>query len=197
MKDLQFSGQISLRELDKKPVDLKGAEGDEWVQEILKRSAPGSELICGLDPVQWSQNSQIRFELRVEKIGGDYAVSGAIQGRVASACSRCGDLFKPNREGRFRLILHRLLRDMDPDQEDSGDPDYLYFQGEEIDLIPLLAEQLMVLEPVAECPPFDDLGKCQSCGVIPKFINLADQEAGQKVENSAFSALSKLKLKGD
>jgi uncharacterized metal-binding protein YceD (DUF177 family) len=197
MKELKFSGQVSLRELDKKPVDLKGSEVDEWVQETLKQAAPGAELICGLDPLQWSQNSQVRFDLRLEKVGGDYAVSGSIQGRVASACSRCGDLFKPTREGSFRLILHRLLRDMDPDQEDSGDPDYLYFQGEEIDLIPLLAEQLIILEPVAESPPFDETGKCQSCGVIPKFIDPADQDAGQKIENSAFSALSKLKLKGD
>ena len=205
---MEFKGKIHIRELEKKQVDLSAQASDAWIQKMLTSAAPDPH-ITGLEPADWANKiSDFSVNLQVQKIAGEYLVTGDLKGKVPTGCSRCGDPFFASREASFKVVLVRSekSRSMSDDELDSGDPDFVYFFGDEIDLIVLLREQLIVLEPVAECPPKDEkTSSCLLCGKNPSgefsFGSKSQAQnggekaeifAGQGFENSAFSALSKL-----
>jgi uncharacterized metal-binding protein YceD (DUF177 family) len=195
---MQFTGRIHIRELEKKPIELEADQSEAWVRRLLERAAPDSEL-TSLQPAEWAAQSKFQSQLRVEKVASDYLVTGHMSGQVPAPCSRCGDDFLSGREADFRVVMHRLGPGSRASNEDSGDPDYVFFEGDEIDLGEILAEQLIVNEPVAECPARGANGDCVLCGKNPQFEasnmgnSTSDKIAGQGFENSAFSALSKLR----
>lgn len=198
---MEFKGKVNIRELEKKTVEIKATASDAWVQKMLTASAPDSG-VTGMSAVEWANNiSEFNAELRVEKLGEDYLLSGHFKGQVPTGCSRCGDPIFALRQATFRVALVRTekVKSLSQDELDSGDPDFVYFQGDEIDLNQLLREQLVVIEPVAECPPKDEVtGTCKLCGKNPVFstsegsFEKAAKLTGQGFENSAFSALSNL-----
>lgn len=195
---MEFDGKIHIRELEKKDVEVNGEKTDKWVQNLLARSAPAEDL-TGLNSQTWAKEcSAFETSVKVEKMGGDYLVRGQFKGLVPAPCCRCGDSFQTKREADFQVVMHRALRG-DKVPEDTGDPDYMILQGDDIDLKEIIAEQLIVLEPVAECPEKDEkTGICRLCNRNPSFGEAAplnnQKSTGQGIENSAFSALSKLDL---
>ena len=197
---MEFLGKVGLRELEKKPFETAANQTDKWVQNVLERSAPDAGL-TGLDPKSWAAGAELRTRVRVEKIGTEYLATGELKGRVKSPCSRCGDLFGAERKTDFRVVLARMAKGEKARDEDSGDADYIYFEGDDINLVEILSEQMIVLEPVAECPAQKEGGDCILCGLNPQYVlpedSKSNKSAGQELENSAFSAFSKLAdLKG-
>jgi uncharacterized metal-binding protein YceD (DUF177 family) len=169
---MEFKGKVSFRELDRQDVEVNGTESDTWVQNWLESSAPQVISVLDLSSKEWAKKSQMQVSVAASKMGSDYVVRGRFSGQVLAPCSRCGDPFKASRNPaqEFNVIVRRLARgqaESDADL-DSGDPDYLITEADEIDIIGILREQLIVLEPLAECPNFDKSGKCSHCGVTPK-----------------------------
>jgi len=177
-------GRISIRELQSKPVDLKATQKDPWVGELLQRAAP-PENVIGVSRAHWVAQSELRTEVRIEKVASDYMVTGSLSGRVLSTCSRCADPFPIVRSTDFRLFL--VPKNSGTEEEASDDPDYVFFEGESISLPEILAEQLIVLEGVAECPRRKGDGSCSFCGKNPKF---QQAESGQGTKTLAASLTS-------
>ncbi len=178
--------KISTRDLDRDPVEVAGDQGEDWVQESLARAAP-PEGVTGLSAEQWAAQSHMKTAMRLEKIGTDYLVQGTFQAKVPTACSRCADRYDVAREGEFRLIFHPLARGEQAD-DDTGDPDYIFLESDEIDVCDVLKEQVVLHEPVAECPERAADGSCTLCKKNPQF------EAGQSEGTKADSPFSKLKI---
>ncbi len=180
-----FKGRVHTKEIEKKPVEIKGDEKEPWVQELLEKSAPSAAL-TGLEPKNWAEKSHLKTDLRLEKVGTDYMVTGTFEATVPTTCSRCGDLYTAERGGDFRVFLVPT----DPrakSQDYSDDPDYVMLNADEVNVSDLVSEQLVVQEPVAECPNRRDYGTCQLCGKNPSFV------PGQAAQNEATSPFAKLK----
>jgi len=202
---MKFDGRIHVREIEKKAVEVVADQSEEWVLKMLALAAPKEELI-GMTAAEWAQKVRFKTSLRVEKMGDDYVLSGDLEAEVLSPCSRCADPFMVPRNSIFNLLLHPVgsrKREKLP-EEDSGDADYVFFSSDYVNLLDLLSEQLIVLEPVAECPAKKPDGSCTLCGLNPHFTlapessllgvpdesQNPDNSAGQGVENKAFSAFS-------
>ncbi len=174
----EFCGKVPLRGIEKKPLEIEVTKAEKWVEDLLKEAAPSKDL-TGLSPEEWAAKAKYTAQARIESVGSDYMVSGNFQAQVPAPCSRCGDLFEVERKGDFRVFLK--LND-DPETF-SDDPDYVFFNSNEINLVDLLAEQVIVQEPVAECPNQKPDGSCNLCGKNPQY-------SGQGQKNGADSTLS-------
>lgn len=181
-----FKGRLSAKEIDKKPQDFKGSEADAWVQELLEQSAPEAALI-GLQPKEWAEKSRLNTEVHLEKVGTDYMVRGQLSANVPTACSRCGDVYSVDREANFQVFL--VPTDpRAPEPEPSDDPDYIFMKSDTVDLCALVSEQLVVQEPVAECPQRKSDGSCTLCGKNPQYTGR------QELADAATSPFAKLKV---
>ncbi|MBS1983646.1 MAG: DUF177 domain-containing protein [Bdellovibrionales bacterium] len=187
---MSFKGRVSTREIEQNPVDIEADQSDAWMQETLAEAAPSSDL-TDLAPEEWAKKCNISAQLRLEMAGPDYVVKGHFDASVPSPCSRCGDLFQAQRQADFNVVMHRIMKDEDAEiEDDSGDADYVFLKKDEVDLRQIVSEQLIVLEPVAECPARKADGSCALCGKNPQF-------AGQVQEiraDSPFAKLGALKL---
>jgi uncharacterized metal-binding protein YceD (DUF177 family) len=192
---MKFKGRVHIREVETRRFEIDGQPGEDWVLAVLRRAAPPPELMNGMSVETWVQESSLEVQVRIDRAASDYIVSGRLKGHVPNLCARCGDPLHFDRASEFHVVVHRLAREETEVDGDSGDADYVFLDGDEIDLIEILGEQLIILEPVAEAPARCEDGSCSLCGKNPQF---ADQSAGQAVENKAdspFAKLSSLKLK--
>lgn len=125
-------------------------------------------------------------------------VRGAVNGWVELACSRCLD--KARLELSEPLAVTFLPQGQVPnedgteidDDEDltEGEDTYAY-EGEEIDLEPLLRERILLALPYAPLCSEDCAGLCSQCGA-----NLNQGECGcdRKVIDPRLAALQNLKV---
>lgn len=191
---MAFHGKFHFREIERATdgVDVTFTEADSWALEALERAAPKPEL-TGLEPAAWAKKSKFSGSLRIEPAGIQVVIRGAFEAQVPAPCSRCSDLFDVRRQADLNIVLHALRRGEDP-QDDGGDADYIVVDADEFDLRDILSEQLIVLEPVAECPARAADGSCTLCKKNPQFENVAGQAHESKAD-SPFSKLEALKSK--
>jgi uncharacterized metal-binding protein YceD (DUF177 family) len=197
---MEFNGKINIRELEYKDAHIEASKGMKWVEALLVRSAPPDGL-TGYTPEEWAAHVEsFQAEMNVSKMGGDYLVQGSLSAKVPAPCARCGSLFQSPRKSDFKVAIHRLAKGSPKLEDDTGDPDYIFLEGDQIDLSELLAEQLIVLEPVREIPEKTDKSatcppECETTDFSTSFDKKASEtfeKTGQRIENSAFSALSEL-----
>ena len=187
-------GKILLTTLAAGPQSYTVSETEAWVRDILVSSAPQPEII-GMTAEEWADRSKLSLQLEIEKLSGgeDFSLKGSLQADVPTICAHCATVLNVARSGEFQLYLKLLDRGGRGNEvEDSGDPDLVFVDHPEVDLRPILAEQLIVLEPFAEFPESDSSGNPHICSKIPEI------EAGQGPSFEAVSPFSKLAvLKGD
>ncbi|MEZ4815974.1 MAG: YceD family protein [Bdellovibrionota bacterium] len=192
-------GKLTLREVGSQSIDRSFTEKDEWVLEALKAAAPHEDL-CGKTPEDWAAGSQLKGDLRAERLDPEYSVSGHFEAKVPLLCPRCGVEGLAKRDGNFRLFLKPL--GPREEAEEGDDPDYIFLETPYIDLVQILSEQIVAVEPVVEYLDLELSGAEHACSVLEEELqeeSLGDEfhlSSGQnegKAGNSPFAALGKLK----
>lgn len=186
-------GKILLTTLPVDPQSYSFTHEEPWIREVLVASAPHKEII-DMTPEEWAAQSKLQVSFEVAKLGAgeDYSFRGTLKADVPTVCSHCGTTLNVTREGEFQLYMKLVNRTKGGEVEDSGDADLVLLDHPDVDLAPLLSEQLIVLEPFAETPEEDSSGNPHICSKIPEI------EAGQDPSFEAVSPFSKLAvLKGD
>lgn len=98
--------------------------------------------------------------LELYRSGTDVHLSGRLSGRLACECVRCLEPFERRVERELVFVIVKAMAE-DPDRDDVG---YDHYDGDEIDLGPLVREQaLLALDSVALCS-VDCKGLCAGCG---------------------------------
>lgn len=139
----------------------------DWVKGLPMRDALGA-------PDPDPDAGEGRAELDLYADGNHAFASGAFKGYLTVACSRC--------VGPVRLDLDEDLRvtfmppsELPKDDEETpdedgvevtgGDLDLFPFDGEKIDLEPLMREQFVLAIPYAPLCKEDCKGLCPQCGI--------------------------------
>lgn len=161
-------GLIHLQQIRKDAIEhsFNSATPEAWLLHSLANAAPKN---LDMEAHTWAQSVQIQGQMRVARIDPEYMVEGSFQAQVPALCSRCGDNFETERKGEFRLFYKPLEKGQSLDEESSDDPDYNFLTKEHINLADILSEQIVVQEPLAECPDRKEDGTCLLCGKNPQF----------------------------
>ena len=149
--------KISVDEIPQSPKEIKFSESIEELNEIYRRS----------------KNRDFRFppSLEVELVyyrsGSDLFFSGSFRGRFAGTCGRCLEDYEFPLDSRFDFVLTPSPAKPEAGAEELSREELglSYYSSEQINLAPLIAEQVMLALPtVPLCSP-DCRGLCGTCGV--------------------------------
>ena len=116
----------------------------------------------------------LQVSLSYYRAGTEIFISGALEAVTTAACSRCAEEFELPSHRRFRYVLAaKVMGDKEDVALKAEDLEFSFYQGDEIDLSPLIREQALLA--LAERPLCreDCRGLCPQCGV-----NLNDNECG-------------------
>ncbi len=145
------------------------------------------------------QKREIRFEkpmvvdLRLTKLEPDYYLKGRIDFEANEPCGRCAEASSLPMKHSFEIGLSHVQSGKKREakaEEDSEEVDLIFFEGNELDLGPILEEQIFLSLPLqALCNP-DCKGICQHCG---KNLNSATCGCQKDFNLSPFAVLKDLK----
>lgn len=188
--------RVPIREIRPEGIEIVADQSTPWVRELLFQAAP-NQLQGDAERWQWVDQSEVDLNFRLSRLpsGNDFLLEGELKGQVLADCARCGDAFSSARMAPLRLFLHHSLREDGESGDDFEDLDYREFSSQFVDLIDILSEQLVLAEPLVDCPARKDDGSCVLCHRNPQS---SARKAGQVTENrtnSPFADLDKLKLR--
>lgn len=161
------------------------------------------------EAAQWSVRGEAEIDARLTKVNPrNVILEGTTLVSVLSACRRCLREVQTEIPVSFSLNLvnrtaptkgPRARREAEDDGEGStsnsfeDDPDEETFDGEKIDLAPLVREQILLALPAAEplCT-HGCLGLCATCG---QNLNEGDCGHAQQSLDPRWNALQNVKLK--
>ncbi len=145
------------------------------IDEILQSSKQiaFSENISGLNDVyQRSQSSDFRFpaflgvELTYYRSGADLFFGGHLRGAITASCGRCLEEYSFTLEQDFAFVLtpERSKAERGAEELHGGELGSSNYSGDEIDLAPLISEQVILALPTRPLCSESCRGLCEACG---------------------------------
>jgi uncharacterized protein len=135
--------------------EVSFAEPEQEINRMLARGA-----VC-----EYFIKAPLQISLSYYRAGSEIFVSGTLDAATRAACSRCVEEFDLPSHRRFRYVLAPMAMDDGKDFAlKAEDLEFSFYQGDEIDLTPLIREQ--VLLALAERPLCREecRGLCPQCG---------------------------------
>jgi DUF177 domain-containing protein len=160
-------------DLKVKLTDLPTQRHLELPSAFVRDAIAGLALYTALErPADDPDAGQASAHLHLYTEGGNVFARGRVRGWLAAACSRCiGTVRVPVDEDISVTYMPRHQMPDDADIAGAGDVglteddlDLFPYDGEEIDLAPLLREQLVLAVPFAPLCAEDCKGLCPQCG---------------------------------
>ena len=157
---------------------------DGWVREIIHRlRGRGFEV-----------EGEIQIQMNITKLEPDYYMRGNLSLSLQQTCARCAELFSLPIQHAFDIALAHVTQVKARTNELADESDALdvnYFEGNEIDLSPMIEEQFFLSIPYQSVCKADCLGICQLCG---RNLNHSMCTCKQSDKLNPFSVLAGVKL---
>ena len=108
----------------------------------------------------------MEVELRYYRAAADLFFDGRISGELRAVCGRCAEdyLFRMDQPFEFVLIPDPAKAERKAEELHRDDLGLSYYTGDEIDLAPLIAEQVILALPTQPLCAENCRGLCASCG---------------------------------
>jgi uncharacterized protein len=130
------------------------SEGDAWFKGCFKE---GETPDFSLDKVDIS--------CLITKTSGTVFVKGSFSASIDICCSRCLENTKLSIGSDFAYTLIPAKTEISEDQELKAEElEISYYQGDFIDLAPIICEQIILQIPIKALCKEDCRGLCQYCG---------------------------------
>jgi uncharacterized protein len=146
--------------------DVRGEQVGEWLKGMPMRDALGAP-----DPDPRAGEGHADLELYAD--GTHAFAAGSFKGHLVVACSRCVGEVRLELEERIRVTFmppgEMPKEDDSPGEEGAEvheeDLDVFPFDGERLDLEPLIREQFVLAVPYSPLCREDCRGLCPQCGI--------------------------------
>lgn len=169
-------------------------EGPNPFHFLSGKDAWVNTLVTELETDGYRLKSPLEVNLELTKVEPDYFMRGKMAFEVEQACARCAESFKFSVKHPFDVALAHVENSKVKSADISAQSDELdinFFEGNEIDLDPILKEQFVLSLPYQTVCNRDCKGICQHCG---KNLNVAPCECGSMNPLSPFTTLKDLKI---
>lgn len=155
---------------------------DTWVKEVLQ----------GISKQGYALKGDLALQFSLTKLEPNYYLKGQMRFSVGQCCARCAEDFALPIAHPFAVAMVHVSNDAKPPPEFTeaqNELDINFFDGNEIDLKPVISEQFFLSLPYqSTCSP-DCKGICQQCGVN---LNQETCECAEKYKATPFSVLKNL-----
>jgi uncharacterized protein len=134
----------------------------------------------------------IGIRLSHYRSGMELFFSGSLAAPVTATCARCAEDFNVATRRDFRFVLSpKSMGDIKGKDLNSEDLEFSLYDGEEVDVSPLLREQLLLALPTRPLCQDECRGLCAQCGAN---LNLNPCSCSVSVPDPRLEALRSLKL---
>src|SRR5690242_12121747 len=104
-------------------------------------------------------------DVQYYRAGLDVYFSGSLHGRIVGTCARCLEDYRFDLEQPFAFVLTpRAAAVTEPAKLSEDDTALSFYEGEEIDLTPLVHEQIIIALPTRPLCGETCRGLCPRCG---------------------------------
>ena len=154
-------------------------------EEVNRRLAQG--------PVhEFRVGGAIAVDLSYYRAGMELFFEGKLSAPMVASCARCAEEFSELNGRPFRFVLAPRAVDDDADGRlRTEDLEFSLYDGDQVDLAPLVAEQLILALPSRALCREDCQGLCARCGIN---LNLHKCECEQAARDPRLAVLRTLKL---
>ena len=137
-------------------------------------------------------NEPIAVEVSYYRAGPELFFQGRMHAATAATCARCTEEFvaPSGRDFRFILAPRSVGFAGEKDLRDE-DLEFSLYDGDQIDLSPLIREQFLLSLPTRPLCREDCRGLCPKCGVN---LNHTQCNCAEETGHTAFAALRNLKV---
>jgi uncharacterized protein len=131
-------------------------------------------------------------KLSYYRSGMELFFSGTLRAEVTATCARCAEDFSVASERDFRFVLApRSVGDLNGKHINAEDLEFSLYEGDAVEVSPLLREQLLLALPTRPLCQEGCRGLCPQCGVN---LNLKTCACSAEKLDPRFEALRALKL---
>ena len=177
--------KLPIRDITPEGTDIEFEHGEDFLEKI---SPPPEGL--------WFRLAEpVRGSFHATRAGLDLTLSGRMAGRVRLVCRRCLEEFpyKFSRDFYLDLLPEIDVRDRTGDKQlKKEELEQGYYQGDQLDLDQILAEQIVLSVPENPLCRDDCGGLCPVCGANRNLRGCHCSPA--EVSGSPFAVLKKLKV---
>jgi DUF177 domain-containing protein len=148
--------KISIDEIPQTPKEIVFSESVEELNKIYSQSSNR----------EFGFPASLEVELRYYRAAADLFFDGRISGELQGVCGRCAEdyLFRMDQPFEFALIPDPAKAERKAEELHRDDLGLSYYTGDEIDLAPLIAEQVILALPTQPLCAENCRGLCASCG---------------------------------
>lgn len=148
--------KISIDEIPQTPKEIAFSESVEELNNIYSQSSVR----------EFGFPASLEVELRYYRAGADLLFEGRISGVLRGVCGRCAEeyVFSLDQPFEFVLIPDPAKAERKAEELHRDDLGLSYYSGDEIDLAPLIAEQVILALPTKPLCAENCRGLCASCG---------------------------------
>lgn len=161
---------------------------DSWLGQVLTHiKGDGIET-----------DGPLAVDLNITRLDPDYYVRGDLKYQVKQPCSRCAEVVDSPIAHHFELAFSHVASPRrgaveKPTQQDDAEgdaSDLIIFHGNELEIEPVIEEQVILSVPYLSLCRQDCKGICQTCG---KNLNEGVCQCSEKHLDSPFSILKNMK----
>jgi len=147
--------KLRIDDITADPRDASFAEPAEDVNRVLEKG-----------PIrEYRVEDPIKVDVSYYRSGMDLFLSGHIKTRTEATCARCAEDFETENDRPFRLVLSPKTVGYGTETDlRADDLEFSLYEGDEIDLGPLIREQILLALPTRPLCREDCQGLCPRCG---------------------------------
>jgi len=172
----RFALKFRLEDIPREGREVESEQDPGWLDERLAREE--RKLFRLLGPV--------RIHLKLFRSGRTVLVESRVRAEAEFSCDRCLDPFSSILSSAYKATLKpKPQLSSGPEAElDRDDLETEFYEGDEIDLTPILQDQLLLTLPPKSVCREDCRGLCQRCGrnMNRGTCQCADQEIDPRLE---------------
>jgi uncharacterized protein len=174
--------KLRLEDITAEAKEIDFAESEAEINRVLAQGPAREYQIEG----------PIAVEVTVYRAGTDIFFEGHLHARAHTACARCAEEFDIDAEHPFRFVLApKAVGFKEESDLRTEDLEFSLYEGDDIDLSPLIREQLLLSLPTRPLCRDDCRGLCPRCGIN---LNRATCGCTEQRLDSRFAALRSLKI---
>ena len=149
--------KISIDEIPQSPKEIRFSESVEGLNKTYSQSRIR----------EFGFPASLEVEIRYYRAAADLFFDGRLSGELRGVCGRCAEdyLFKLDQPFEFVLIPDPAKAGRKAEELHRDDLSLSYYSGDEIDLSPLIAEQVMLALPTQPLCGASCRGLCGTRGI--------------------------------
>ena len=146
-------------------IRIEEIEDTEKEAALVEEVSEINEALARTGVVDYQFQGAVPVNVHYYRLGADLFFRGRFTGRVAGTCARCLDSYPFSLQKEFTFLLKRQAEQAADEELTEEDVSLSFYQGDEVDLAPLVREAMILSLPTVPLCSDECRGLCPHCGV--------------------------------